>query len=236
MKKRLFTLAVMTVLLGLPAWTGIAQEQTPTMRFKEILRERILDILDAWPAKDQYAIMFFVYPNEAYEHRGYANIPEFQMLYRCESDLEVNHNPYFYPIGDFEARWNPAFWDHDLRMPVIDLYEPKVNADALIDWYEAIGLEQIGYEDPDKIYGDDGVVYVGRGPNGLPELLEVVVQIARELQTDGTIEGKFGRKIPIILADFEYTWYMIEATRSANPNGEADGFIDACVREGYYIQ
>ena len=230
---RRFALLLLGMLLGLMARTGIAQEETPTMRFKEILRGRILDILDTWPAQDQYAIMFFVYPNEMYEHRGYANIPEFQMLYRCESDLKVDHNPYFYPISDFEVRWNPAFWDYDLRTPVIDLYEPKVNADALIDWYEAIGLEQIGYEDPDKMYGDDGVVYVGRGPNGLPELLEVVVQIAQELHNDGTIERKFGRKVPIILADFGYTWYMIEATRQANPNGEADVFIEACVKEGY---
>ena len=233
MIKRLCVLALTIIMLALPAWSGFAQEDVHTMRFKEILRTRILEILNAWPAEDQYAIMFFVYPNEAYEHRGYANIPEFQMLYRCESDLQVNHNPYFYPIGDFEARWYPAFWDYDLRTPVIDLYEPKVNADALIDWYEAIGLEQIGYEDPEKMYGDDGVVYIGRGPNGLPELLDVVVQIAQELQNDGTIERKFGRKIPIIFADHEYTWYMFEATREANPNGEADEFIDACVKEGY---
>ena len=83
------------------------------------------------------------------------------------------------------------------------------------------------------MYGDDGVVYIGRGPNGLPELLEVVVQIAQELHRDGTIERKFGREVPIIFADHEYTWYMIEATREANPNGEADEFIDACVKEGY---
>ncbi len=233
MIKRLFVLALTTIMLGMSVSTGFAQKDDHTMRFRELLRTRILEILDTWPAQDQYAIMFFVYPNEMYEHRGYTNIPEFQMLYRCESDLAVNHNPYFYPVSDFEARWTPAYWDYDLRTPVIDHYEPKVNADALIDWYEAIGLEQIGYEDPDKMYGDDGVVYVGRGPNGLPELLEIVVQIAQELQNDGTIERKFGRKIPIILADLEYTWYMIEATREANPNGEADEYIEGCVKEGY---
>ena len=218
MIKRLLALALMMILTGLPSSNGIAKEDEHTTRFKELLRTRILEILDTWPAQDQYAIMFFVYPNEMYEHRGYANIPEFQMLYRCESDLAVDHNPYAYPVSDFEARWNPAFWDYDLRTPVIDLYEPKVNADALIDWYEAIGLKQIGYEDPDKMYGDDGVAYAGRGPNGLPELLEVIVQIAQELHSDGTIERKFGRDVPIILADLEFTWYMIKATRKANPN------------------
>ena len=233
MIKRQLVLVLTIMILCLSAWTGFASEDVYTMRFKEILRTRILEILDTWPAEDQYAIMFFIYPNEAYEHRGYTNIPEFQMLYRCESDLQVDHNPYFNPLGDFEGRWYPAFWDYDLRTPVIDHYEPKVNADALIDWYEAIGLEQIGYEDPEKMYGDDGVVYIGRGPNGLPELLEVVVQIAQELHRDGTIERKFGREVPIIFADHEYTWYMIEATREANPNGEADEFIDACVKEGY---
>lgn len=72
--------------------------------------------------------------------------------------------------------------------------------------------------------------YIGNGPNGLPELLQLVTGIACELQCNGTIEAKFGRRIPIILADFECTWYMVKATREANPDGEADAYIDACLR------
>ena len=46
------------------------------------------------------------------------------------------------------------------------------------------------------------------------------------------IEAKFGRKLPVILADFDCTWYMINATAEANPNGEAEAYIQACRRHG----
>ena len=59
----------------------------------------------------------------------------------------------------------------------------------------------------------------------------LIAGIAAELQTDGVIEKKFGRRIPIILADLETAWYMIEATQAANPNGEADAYLQACKRQ-----
>ena len=49
-----------------------------------------------------------------------------------------------------------------------------------------------------------------------------MTEITKELQTDGVIEAKFRRKLPVILADFDCTWYMINATAEANPNGEAE--------------
>lgn len=75
---------------------------------------------------------------------------------------------------------------------------------------------------------DENMRYIGTGPNGLPELLKLVTEITKELQTDGVIEAKFGRKLPVILADFDCTWYMINATAEANPNGEAEAYIQAC--------
>lgn len=192
------------------------------MAFKSLLRAKILEVLASWPAADQYAIMFLIYPNEAYEYRGYSNLPEFSMLYRCESDVEANRKM-------FEERWNPAFWYDGLETPIIRFDEPNPVADALIDWYEASGVQQIGEEDPNAMYDSHGL-YIGKGPNGLPELLQVVAELANELQRDGTIEAKFGRRLPIILADLEFTWYMIKATHDANPNGEADEYVRACVQ------
>ena len=55
--------------------------------------------------------------------------------------------------------------------------------------------------------------------------------VARRLQTEGVIKDKFGA-IPIIVHDYEYPWYVEEATSNANPNGEANVFLQA-LREDF---
>lgn len=36
---------------------------------------------------------------------------------------------------------------------------------------------------------------------------------------------KYGR-IPVIVHDLDLVWYMEDATRNANPNGEAEEFLE----------
>lgn len=223
-------LCLLLALMLIPCASALGEEDDGTMEFKSLLRGRILEILNAWPAKDQCAIMFLIYPNEAHTYRGYSNLTEFQMLYKCESDMGKHTNPFFAPADEDEERWSPAYWDMDLKQSVISYWEPNQYAEALIDWYEAAGVQRIGYEDHTLDY-DSEMRYIGKGPNGLPELLSLIASIAAELQTDGVIERKFGRRIPIILADLETAWYMIEATQAANPNGEADAYLQACKRQ-----
>ena len=206
-----------------------------TMEFKSVIKTRIIEVLESWPVRDQYAIMFFIYPNECYDYGGYSNIPEFRMLYKCESEMKRSFFPRFGASSKDEERWNPAFWNFDRRETVIGFEHANSIADALIRWYEDVGVQDIGYEDTDSVYDSD-MIYIGKGPNGLQELLKLVAEIASELQTEGYIEAKFGRKIPIIIADFEFTWYMLAATRSANPNGEADEYIEACLRHGWALE
>ena len=166
------------------------------MEFRAILYNRITEILESWPQQDQYAIMFFIYPNECFEYGRYSNIPEFQMLYKCESDMSQNPVPVFGASSTDEERWNPAFWwDCHEAQTVIGFDEPNPVADALIAWYESTGIQNIRIEDEDHIY-DSNMLYIGRCPNGLPELLNLVTDIALELQTNGIIEAKFGRKYP----------------------------------------
>ena len=223
-------LCLLLALMLIPCASALGEEDDSMLEFKSLLRGRILEILNAWPAKDQYAIMFLIYPNEAHTYRGYSNLTEFQMLYKCESDMGKHANPFSAPADEDEEHWNPAYWDMDLKQPVISYWEPNQYAEALIDWYEAAGVQRIGYEDHTLDY-DSEMRYIGKGPNGLPELLSLIADIAAELQTDGVIEKKFGRRIPIILADLETAWYMIEATQAANPNGEADAYLQACKRQ-----
>lgn len=74
--------------------------------------------------------------------------------------------------------------------------------------------------------------YIGKGPVGHYELLGIASNVARSLQNDGVIAEHFGAPIPIIIHGLEYVWYDIEATKKANPNGEADIFLKAMKKSG----
>ena len=71
-----------------------------------------------------------------------------------------------------------------------------------------------------------------RGRSSEPCIITAAA-VANKLQSSGFIEGKFGRPIPIIIHDLEYPWYIIEATRKANPGGEADTFLAAMQELGF---
>ncbi len=185
---------------------------------RDILLNRIKQIINQWPAEDQYAISFFVYTNESYEYGDYTNVPYFAISYNTESQCATDD-----PCG--EERWNYAFWPQN-GTAIIDTYRLTPETEQLFAWYRDIGLTEIGFEDPEAMY-DQHMNYIGKGPVGLPELLDVITDIARELQQSGYIEEKFGQKLPIIIHDLEYAWYMIEATQKANADGEADDFIEA---------
>ena len=94
------------LMIGLTTCANMAKGEICTAEFKDMLQSRIFEVLDEWPVEDQYAVMFFIYPNEEYEYRGYSNIPEFKMLYKNESEMEHNVNPFFRASGDDEERWN----------------------------------------------------------------------------------------------------------------------------------
>ena len=55
--------------------------------------------------------------------------------------------------------------------------------------------------------------------------MNLMSDIAYDLQNNGVIKNKFGN-IPIIIHDLEYSWYTINATKKANPTGEADAFFE----------
>lgn len=97
---------------------------------------------------------------------------------------------------------------------------------VLFNWYEETGIDNVGYEDPTSCY-DSEMRYIGKGPVGLYELLQEISAAAKSLHNSGFIRRKFGRSIPIIIHDLEYSWYTIEATKAANTEGEADEFLSA---------
>ena len=103
--------------------------------------------------------------------------------------------------------------------------------DLLFRWYAENGIEHIGYEDIRGCY-DHEMRYIGKGPVGCAELLSEITAVAEKLQRSGFIRDTLGRPVPILIHDLEYSWYTVEATRRANPNGEADSFFTAMKQLG----
>lgn len=188
------------------------------------LEKKLRSIISVWNEDDIYAISFFVYANEGYEYNGYSNVTEFHVSYNTENDCcgasELS-----------EERWNYAFWRQN-ETPVIEADNENEGIKVLFDWYEENGVYNIGYEDYGACY-DNEMRYIGKGPIGYCELLCEITAVAQKLQESGFIQNKFGRPIPIIIHDLEYSWYVIEATKKANSHGEADIFFAAMKELGF---
>lgn len=188
------------------------------------LEKKLLDIISTWNEDGIYAISFFVYSNEAYEYNGYSNVTGFSISYNTESDCRGASEL-------SEERWNYAFWRQN-ETPIIEVDNENEGIKILFDWYEENGINNIGYEDYDACY-DNEMRYIGKGPIGYYELLSEITATAKKIQDSGFVKNKFGVPIPIIIHDLEYPWYIIEATKKANPNGEADLFLAAMKELGF---
>ena len=183
---------------------------------ESVFYQKVKNIIADWKESGIYAISFFVYSNEAYEYQGYRNVSEFLISYNTEQDCGQ--------AGALdEKRWNYAFWRQDVHA-IVDIYEGDEGADLLFKWYHQNNIKDIGFEDPDKMYDAD-FRYTGRGPAGHYELITIAANVANRLQRDGVIAKRFGKAIPIIVQGLEYTWFDIEATKKANPGGEAETFL-----------
>ncbi len=173
---------------------------------EDILYHRVKTLMTQWNEEDIYAVSFYVYSNEAYAYGGFDNVTEFSVSYNTENDCQGAELR-------SERRWNYAFWRQD-ESPVISTWEPTEETHQLFNWYKEQGITNIGDEPEDAFC-----------PVGYEELLGLVANVARRLQEEGFLREKFGRTIPIIIHDLEYIPCTIEATRYANPNGEAEDFL-----------
>jgi hypothetical protein len=181
----------------------------------DYLYKKIEPIIESWDEEEIYALSFFVHTNE-----GSENIPTFAISYNTEEDCE-----YSSPLS--EQRWNYAFWRQDENEIIGD----EESTTILLQWYKENGIKDIGYEDETLMYDDD-YNYIGKGPNGYYELLQIVSNVAKRLHDNKGISNTFKREIPIIIHDSEYSWFSEEATKNGNPNGIADIFLEA-LRKGF---
>lgn len=173
---------------------------------EEMLYQKVRRTMSDWDEEDIYAVSFFVYSNEVYSYREYCNVSSFAISYNTESDCN-GAGPHS------EERWNYAFWRQDETV-IIEPADDSPEMGMLFDWYRENGIENIGEET--SLDFD--------GPVGFPELVNLVAKVARRLQSEGFLKEKFGRPIPIIIHDLDYTDCTIKATEYANPNGEAANF------------
>lgn len=194
------------------------------INISEAMYQRIKSIIGSWNEPDIYAISFFIHSNELYEYNGFNNITTFAISYNTEKDCSG--------AGQYdEERWNYAFWENDETF-IIDPDDPDSLVSMLFDWYKENNICNIGYEDDDSSYDSDGN-YIGKGPVGEFELVSLAADIAKRLQEEGFIKNHFQKQVPIIVHDYEYVWYDIEATKYANPNGEAEIFLKAVKELGW---
>lgn len=182
------------------------------------LEKQVCNVISGWSETDIYAISFFVNSNESYEYKGYSNVTEFCISYNTENDCDGAEEL-------SEERWNYAFWRQN-EVPIIEAENGNEGMEILFAWYKEHGVYNIGYENYDICY-DNKMRYIGKGSVGYFELLLEITDVAKKIQDSGFIKNKFGRPIPIIIHDLDYSWYVIEATKKANLNGEASMFFAA---------
>lgn len=188
------------------------------INIQKYIKKKVCQIISTWDKKDIYAVSFFLYANEMFEYNGYSNVTAFSVGYNTETDCD-NADRFA------EKRWNYAFWSKN-EIPVIKATDKDEGMKTLFEWYKQNHIDNIGYENFNDSYNVE-MQYIGKGPIGYYELLLEITAVARELQVSGFIKDVFGKPVPIIIHDLEYPWYVLEATRQANPNGEANDFFAA---------
>lgn len=184
------------------------------MVLKRYLKEKIEEEVQKWEGEDIDAISFLL-NSSAY------SFPLLEISFNTKKGC-ASASKYS------EERWNIACWDTDGKF-LIDSAEKDAGYMLAMDWFKEQGIDHVGDEEDENTCYDSNMEYIGKGPVGFYELLGLVSSIARHLQTNGFIKNRFG-DIPIIVHDLEYAWYSKEATLYANPNGEADDFIEALER------
>ncbi len=74
---------------------------------------------------------------------------------------------------------------------VLPIIQKDEDAKALFDWYKENGLKNIGFEDCDNDYDKD-MQYIGKGPAGYYELLQVVSNVARKCRPKEPLQLNLG--------------------------------------------
>ncbi|MFZ5826140.1 MAG: hypothetical protein ACOY94_17730 [Bacillota bacterium] len=137
-----------------------------------------------------------------------------------------------------EARWNFALWEQDYITAVgLTAEECQNLADEqsrflLAAWLKEQGLYRTDREIEAMLQSGDPDLYIDWDEQVRERLLDLVVGVARQLQETGVVLAKFGRSIPLLVHEWDYNPWTLEATRCANPEGLAAAFEEWLLGEG----
>jgi hypothetical protein len=127
-----------------------------------------------------------------------------------------------YPLSSdaAEAKWNFAFWlQNELLSSGGEDGEFTQWATTLPGYYTD---EQYADVEEDEAALDH---LLARAESIQEAFMAVVLDLARRLHADGTIQTVFGRAIPIIVHELEYSTQNVQWTTQANPPGLLAEFI-----------
>lgn len=187
-------------------------EEAGGMNFEKKLEDHIRKLISSWDIdlESIYTISFCLTANDSSVYKGIHHFPEFSVGYNTEEGCD-------FAGPEEEERWDYEFLTQN-SIPLIDADNPDM-ADALLEWYDSQGITDVGTSSK-----EDAFASRGKGPRGYWELLNLITNIARKLQTEGFVKDLLGR-IPIIIHDDKYSWFIRGMTLRANPHGEAVDFI-----------
>lgn len=193
--------------------------------FEEYLYERFAAEIRSWRAPDSgvdfadvYALSFLIddevvrpEPCDLAVELSYNTIQRWRQQIARASDSD-------------EARWNFAFWTHDIQLVLPsgmvhrpnEEYTPYVDQRAIelyVEWRASLNLPLDQDGDPDWKMEMDAFA-------------ALCARVGRRLHDEGIIVATFGQPVPIILHNLEYWDLIVQHTREANPPGVADEFIE----------
>jgi hypothetical protein len=167
-----------------------------------------------------YALSFFIYDDDDDPRRptltfGYNTLDRWA---ECTPAADSNAA---WPVASdsSEAKWNYAFW---LQNEVCVIGAAGTEGAVLRqEWIKSLDL---AYSDDEE--GEDFERCLRLGRNITERFVALCVQVSRALHDEGSITGKFGRPVPIIVHELEYYDQIAAQTRRANPLGLTSEFED----------
>lgn len=128
-----------------------------------------------------------------------------------------------------EARWHFTLWEPDFITAVglqpeesTELADPEWEK-HLSRWLLEEGLFRAEGE-AERLMEHQPEQYAAWERRVRRALMKRLKNVARRLQETGILLMAFGRSVPLLLHEWEYDGWSLDATRYANPPGLTDGF------------
>jgi len=183
---------------------------------------KVEPIISAWADSDIYAISFFVYNKQDNPCE-----PTFTLGYNTERDYQkalAGSDGGVMPSDESEARWNYPWWSMNNFL----LFGEGETAGIIKQWIISMGLTYLTNE---EFYD------TGRGKKEFhalsdkysvigDEFIKILICVVKELHETGFIENNFGRKIPILIHEFEYYDEIAIQNIEANGLPLVEEFVD----------